>query len=135
MPRLSEWLSDPDQLWSPVGCIQPNHPPSKSLLRLNHHRPDGTVNICLPPGLHLERDEMDPTDIYVHGRGKSLKLLVSEHRRGNASERNDLLCSIHLQLFEQHMEMRVSGSGLHNQLLAVTKDSALDVVGITREPP
>jgi len=75
---------------------------------------------------------MDPTAIYVHGRGKSLEHLVSEYGSGNPSNRNRILCGIHLQLCEQHLEMRVQRSGVRHQLLAVTEDSAVDDVGITQ---
>ena len=65
---------------------------------------------------------MDANDIHVHGRGISIKRMVSDKRTRSSTNQLDVLRSLHLQLDGEQVELWVCGYELCTILLATSEN-------------
>ena len=71
--------------------------------------------------------------IQLYGRAAGIGSMVSDERAGTVAEQLDVLCGVHLQLDGDEVELRVRGSGMHDQLLAAAEDQLRCVEGFENE--
>ena len=75
-------------------------------------------------------NHMDPASIHVYWGSEGIRGMVSEYCTGDITSEHDVLCGVHVYLPQQQLEVWVSGSGMHDQLLAVAEGSVVNQIGL-----